>query len=67
MKTRDATCEFIREYREKNGYSPSFREIAAGLGVSLTTVNYHLHRLRDEGKIQFNDKISRSVVLVEKP
>lgn len=65
MKTRDATCEFIREYKEKNGYSPSFRDIADALGVSLATVTYHLHRLRDDGKIRFNDKISRSIVVID--
>ena len=64
-KTRTEMLDFIRQYRSKNGYSPSYRDISDGLGISIATVTFHLHKMRAAGMIQFNDKISRSITTVD--
>jgi len=44
--------QFIREYSEAAGQSPSFREIQHHLGVnSLSTVHYHVNKLIEQGKL----------------
>lgn len=64
-KTRTEMLDFIRKYRAENGYSPSYRDISDGLGVSIATVTFHLHKLREAGLIQFTHKISRSIIPTE--
>ena len=61
-KTREAIYLCICDYRKSFGYSPSFREIAKITGVSLSTVTYHLIKLREESRIRYDSKISRSIV-----
>jgi repressor LexA len=55
--------QYIKTFREDHGYSPTFRETADGIGVSLTTVMAHSLALRDKGYITWEDKIARSIVL----
>ncbi len=41
---------FIRDYSDRTGRSPSFREIRDHLGVSsLSTVHYHVNKLIEQG------------------
>ena len=43
---------FIRDHREVEGVSPSFREIQEHLGVSsLSTVHYHVNKLIERGEL----------------
>lgn len=63
--TYNIVFQFICGFKKEHGYSPSFREIAAGTGKGLTTVSYHLDNLRAMGKIDFQDGISRSIVICE--
>lgn len=52
-KTTQKVLDFIAEYGEKNGYAPSFREIADSLGIkSPSTIFYHINKLADAGKIE---------------
>jgi SOS-response transcriptional repressor LexA len=54
--------EFITNFTESHGYSPSFREIMVGCGLqSTSSVAHHLSVLRDLGKIEYQDNIARSV------
>ena len=46
--------EFIKEYYEKNGISPSMREISQKVGISCATVQRYLSTMRDEGKIKYS-------------
>lgn len=56
----------IKDFIEKNGYSPSFREIAKLNGNnSVATVQFHMKRLRNKGYIQYEDKKSRTVKIVK--
>ncbi|MBQ2389415.1 MAG: repressor LexA [Clostridia bacterium] len=46
--------EFIKEYYEKNGISPSMREISQKVGISCATVQRYLSTMRDEGRIKYS-------------
>jgi len=56
-KPRQSSCmnrtkilDFLLEFRSENGYSPSIREICAGIGCASTnTVQYHVSRMVQEG------------------
>lgn len=57
---------FIDEYRQKNGYSPSIREIGAGTGIASTSaVNYQINRLVEGGYLARTSDVSRSLILLE--
>lgn len=62
---RDLVYGFISRFVERNGYSPTVREIADGLGISTSTAYYHLTQLRDEGRISYKPGMSRTIKLGE--
>ncbi len=48
--------EYIRDYILKNMYSPTIREIMAGVGFkSTSSVHYNILKLEKEGKITLSD------------
>ena len=54
--------EFLTEFVQKNGYSPSYEEIARGLGLSsLATVHKHVTNLQAKGMLQRAHNRSRSI------
>lgn len=61
--------DFLSSFTEKNGYSPSFEEIASGLGLSsLATVHKHITNLQSKGLLQRSHNRSRSIdVLPARP
>lgn len=69
-------CTFIAEYFDSKGYSPSYREIATGVGLrSTSTVHHYVKLLEESGKIKTfpvpgnnTRKVasSRSIVLSER-
>ena len=52
--------EFVNKYFEKNGRSPSTREIEGEIGLSHVTVQRYLHVLRERGEIEYDGH--RSIV-----
>jgi repressor LexA len=61
-----AVLEFIKAYRAEKGFAPSLREIGEHIGVDSTSlVTYYLDRLRKDGYITRDPRISRSIVVVE--
>ncbi len=43
---------FIREYIEKSGFSPTYREISKGVGLSSTsTIHHYIRKLKKEGRL----------------
>src|ERR1700709_1265529 len=45
--------DFLSNFTTKHGYSPSYEEIAAGLGLtSLATVHKHVTNLQNKGMLQ---------------
>lgn len=56
--------EFIENFIQNRGYSPSVREIAKGLGLSSTaSVKKMLDRLTEQGLLRRSDSIARSIEL----
>jgi SOS-response transcriptional repressor LexA len=56
--------DFIRAYIATSGIPPTLREIAAGCGISSTSVvSYHLGKLERDGAIKRMPEISRGIVL----
>jgi len=55
---------FIREYIASNGYSPSFSDIATGLGIkSRGVVHRYVHALADSGHIRLAPGRQRNIQL----
>jgi repressor LexA len=61
--------DFLSGFTQKNGYSPSYEEIASGLGLSsLATVHKHITNLQNKGMLQRARNRSRSIdVLPARP
>lgn len=58
--------DFLQQFIEKHGYSPSFEEIGAGLGLSsLATVHKHLNNLQEKGLLKRGYNRSRSIDVVK--
>ena len=56
--------DFICEYHNKNGFSPSIREIQKGIFVqSPNMIHNYLIRLMEKGYIVFTPCIARSIVI----
>ena len=54
--------DFISSFTQRNGYSPSYEEIAHGLGLrSLATVHKHITNLHNKGLLQRAHNRSRSI------
>lgn len=57
------TLDWIRGYITTNGYPPTIREIAAGLGLYYGGVMYRLQQLEASGAIRRKPGIPRSIVV----
>lgn len=52
-KVRRKILEYIREYVQRHGYPPSYREIGDGVGLSSTgTVQSHINQMLEEGMLE---------------
>jgi len=59
--------DFIAQFVEQHGYSPSYQEIAEGLGLgSLATVHKHIHTLEAKHYLKRSFNRSRSLDLTQK-
>jgi repressor LexA len=57
--------DFISDFVQKNGYSPSFEEIGEGLGLSsLATVHKHISNLEKKALLTRDYNRSRSIDLL---
>ena len=67
-KKQRRVMDYIGSFQELNGYSPSYEEIAEGLGYrSKGTVHKHLKHLVEKGMITKQWNRSRSIELVPEP
>ena len=58
--------DFLQNFIEEHGYSPSFEEIGAGLGLSsLATVHKHIRNLQEKGLLKRDYNRSRSIDVVK--
>jgi repressor LexA len=59
--------DFLSGFIEKHGYSPSYEEIASGLGLaSLATVHKHVQALEGKQYLRRSYNHSRSLVIAER-
>ena len=64
-KRQREVYEFIHQFVEKHGYSPSFEEIGEGMGLSsLATVHKHLTNLEKKGMLKRDYNRSRSIDVI---
>ncbi|KKT87939.1 MAG: LexA repressor [Candidatus Collierbacteria bacterium GW2011_GWD2_45_10] len=67
-KRQRQIVEFISQFIQKNGYSPTLSEIAQAIGVSsLATVHEHLQALEKKGIIRKFDGAIRGIEVVDRP
>lgn len=65
-KKQHQTLQFIREFIDEHGYSPSYREIMRGCNyTSVATVALHVGNLIKRGHIIKRDKSARSLEVVD--
>lgn len=56
---------FVNQFVQENGYSPSVREIGAAVGLrSTASVSYHIQALQEKGLLQTPDSKGRKRSLV---
>jgi repressor LexA len=52
---------FVREFTERQGHSPSLREIAVGVGLAVSTVAYHLSVMEQDGVLHHGARQPRTI------
>jgi len=62
MSKQEEILEFIKSHIGKEGYPPTIREIAVGVGLaSSSTVHGHLDRLEGKGLIIRQKTLTRAI------
>ena len=65
-KNQLAVLDFLQDFTEENGYSPSYREIMAGLGLSsVSAVAEHIDNLVDKGVLKKVSGAARSLEILD--
>ena len=65
-KKQLAVLEFLQEFTEAKGYSPSYREIMAGLGLSsVSAVAEHVENLVEKGVLKKVPGAARSLEILD--
>lgn len=64
--TRVEILAAIRRYYDMNEFSPSIREMARMVNIkSTSTIHKHMQILREQGKINFNAQMTRTIIFKE--
>ena len=58
---RRRILRFAQDFWQREGYSPSYREIAEELGLALSTVSYHVSVLKQEGVLRREPRQPRTI------
>lgn len=65
-KKQLAVLEFIQDFTEEKGYSPSYREIMTGLGLSsVSAVAEHIDNLVARGVLKKNPGEARTLEVLD--
>lgn len=60
--TKKRILQFVNDYIEENGYSPTVREIGKAVGLkSTSTVHKHLQDLTEMGMLEKQTVLSRTI------
>jgi repressor LexA len=57
--------QYILDYRQRKDVSPTFREIAGHIGLSLSSAMAHIQALRGKGYIAWDDRAARSIHIIK--
>ncbi len=57
----------LKRFHKRNGYSPTFREIADNMGITPAGATRHIVALQKKGYIETTPKTARSIRIVEPP
>jgi SOS-response transcriptional repressor LexA len=58
--------DFIQTFIKVRGFSPSYAEIAQGLGMrSKSNIHRHIHALKERGLLQIKPHMIRSMKVVD--
>jgi repressor LexA len=58
--------DFIQTFIKMRGFSPSYSEIAQGLGMrSKSNIHRHIHTLKERGLLQIKPHMIRSMKVVD--
>ncbi len=64
-KKQKQIVDFIADFLEENNYSPTYREIMAGLGLSsVSAVAEHIDNLVEKGVLKKNPNTARSLEVI---
>jgi len=61
---QNETMDFIRDYREKNGYSPTYAEIAIGMGKHPSTIKACIDEMCKKGFLKVVPGAGRTITIV---
>lgn len=65
-KKQLAVLDYIRDFLDEKGYTPSYREIMTGLGLSsVSAVAEHIDNLIEKGALAKNPGEARSLTLID--
>ena len=65
-KKQLAVLDFIRDFTEENGHSPSYREICEGIGLSsVSAVAEHIDNLVAKGALRKTSGEARSLEVLD--
>ena len=65
-KKQLAVLNFLEDFTEENGYSPSYREIVSGLGLSsVSAVAEHIDNLVSKGVLKKVPGAARSLEILD--
>ena len=65
-KKQLAVLNFLQDFTEENGYSPSYREIMSGLGLSsVSAVAEHIENLVNKGVLKKVPGAARSLEVLD--
>ena len=65
-KKQLALLNFLQDFEEEKGYSPTYREIMAGLGLSsVSAVAEHIDNLVDKGVLKKVPGAARSLEILD--
>lgn len=65
-KKQLAVLDFLQDFTEENGYSPSYREIMSGLGLSsVSAVAEHIDNLVSKGVLKKVPGAARSLEILD--
>ncbi len=66
-RSRRMIVRFVREFAQREGHSPSQREIAEGIGLAVSTVSHHLSALQQAGVLHRGAGQPRTIVQATDP